>query len=67
MPRPGSLEQARQLSVGDAGKRVSHSGTGRDVGKIPQGPEGYPEWLRYRVIPPQGDSMPLFLLFSTSA
>jgi hypothetical protein len=27
----------------------------------------YPEWLRQRVVPPQGDSMPLFLPFSTPA
>jgi hypothetical protein len=58
-PDQAPLEHAGQLIVGCAVKRVSYSRTGRDVGRIQQSPEVYPEWLRHRVSPPKRDSMPV--------
>src|SRR4029453_12914732 len=67
MPRPGPLKHGGQLIVGGGVKRVSN-GRGRgQSGKIQQRHEVYPEWLRHRVFPPQGDSMPVFMWGSTSA
>src|SRR5215468_973617 len=67
VPRPRPLEHTGQAIVGDAVKRVSYSRTGRHVAKIQQRHEVYPQWLRHRVLPPQGDSMPVFMRASTSA
>jgi hypothetical protein len=67
MPRPGPLEHAGQLIVGGAVKRVSNGGARCQSGTIQQRYEVYPEWLRHRVFPPQGDSMPFFMRLSTTA
>src|SRR5262249_45032989 len=67
VPRPRPLEHTDQAIVEDAVKRVSYSRTGRHVAQIQQRHEVYPQWLRHRVLPPQGDSMPVFMRASTSA
>src|SRR5215471_7234392 len=53
--------------MGDAVKRVSHSRTAGQVGKIEQRHEVYPQWLRHRVSPPKRESMPVFMLTSSDA
>jgi hypothetical protein len=61
VPRPGAMEHTGQPIVGGAGKRVSYSRTGREVGTIQQRHAVYPQGLRHRVFPPQEDSMPFFM------
>jgi hypothetical protein len=67
MPRPGPLEHAGHLIVGGAVNRVSHGGARGPSGQIPQRHEVSPEWLRQRVVPPQGDSLPFLVRVSMTA
>src|SRR5499427_3014848 len=53
--------------MGDAVKRVTHSRTAGQVGKIEQRHDVYPPWLMHRVSPPKRESMPVFMLTSSDA